>query len=250
MKTQTLPMRSPTPFLPYSGSSAGLTEKRVGAYSSLALIGSALLNAAFTRDLESTLNLADSVGTHVNNASDPATDTLNLASVASRNMEFSRGVSSNLTFTDVAHASLDGYHPPGGGTATGDKLTVNVTAGEAISKGQPVYLYSSNTVKLANADTAPDPQFERGFVFGLANASVASGATLEVVTEGSVEQSDWSAVTGTTNLVGGSWYYLGSPTAGKLTTYPSTNNSYMAMRVGRAINETKFDIETSDGIIQ
>ena len=241
MKTQTLPMRSPTPFLPYSGSSAGLTEKRVGAYSSLALIGSALLNADFTRSLESTINLAGSVGTHVNNASDPATDTLNLASAAGFNMERDRSLTSSLSFTDFAHATLDGYHPPGGGSGDPDLSKHPVVFDSDTLSGQVVYVSGDGRVDLAKADAKTTMN-----AVGLSVNAVTATATDYILTEGSVEQSDWTNVAGTTNLVPGALYYLSEVDAGNIKDTPPASG--FVVRVGRAITKTKLDIEIAQEV--
>ena len=85
--------------------------------------------------------------------------------------------------------------PPGPGGVS----NISIEAGEDIAIGQIVYLDKSNgTVRLAS-----NGAFPQGDVLGMAGTAALSGAFVEVVIQGVVEQSDWFIVTGSTTLVVG-----------------------------------------------
>jgi hypothetical protein len=113
-------------------------------------------------------------------------------------------------------------------------LIIPLTAGEALSSGDAVYLSSSSSkvYKAENDDTR-----EKATVFGFVNAAVAAdGDEASVVVRGKV-------VTSTSSLTVGTAYYLSS-TAGAITaTAPSTSGDF-TVPVGQAISTTEIDVKT------
>jgi hypothetical protein len=109
----------------------------------------------------------------------------------------------------------------------------------ALIIGNPLYIVSgTGHVLPAQANSSTTAQ-----VAGLSMTDTASGATCRFLTEGRIERSDWSGITGATNLSAGVFYFLDPSTAGRLTsTAPSTPGQYV-VRVGRAIDTTTLDIE-------
>lgn len=229
-------MGSLTPLIPTGGGNTGLVEKRISAFSPLELSNNASFVGEFDRSASSALLLDYDVDGHLNHSGDPATDTLSLNSAASQVMDKSRGVTSNLSLTDTAHVALDGYHPN-----AGEDLSAHyVTANESVVIGQPVYVSSSNTVNLADASSVNTSK-----VVGLTSTPASANGTTILLTEGSVNQADWTAVTGTANLAPGSVYFLGT-TAGKMTTTPPTGDGEVVVTLGTAITTKKFDIEVNE----
>jgi hypothetical protein len=156
-------------------------------------------------------------------------------------MDKPRTLTSNMLLADTAHAVLDGYSAHTGREPMNSGGTINI--------GQPVSVLTSNTASLSNAYLGVIPVAQIGYPIGLALTDATIGKSIVIATEGSVEQADWTIVTGTTTLTVGAWYFLDGPTAGKLTINPITTEGYVAIRVGRAITTTKIDIEISDGVI-
>jgi hypothetical protein len=160
-----------------------------------------------------------------------------LVDSAAANMERPRVSTHNMALTDTVHVSLDGHHP--------DTSIHTLNAGETINVGMAVYIPTSNTANLATANSAGSIE---SFPVGLANSNATVGTDVEVLCEGSVYQADWSLVTGTATLTVGAWYFL-SDTDGMLTTTAPSTDNHIIIRVGRAITETLFDIEISDGVV-
>lgn len=104
--------------------------------------------------------------------------------------------------------------------------------GSSINPGLVVATHSSGTgVYLANATNDTKP------AVGLNTATAASLATATIQTAGPFELVDWTAVTGTTLLTGGSKYYL-STSNGLLTTTSPTTSPNVSHLVGRAVSAT------------
>jgi hypothetical protein len=195
----------------------------------------------FNHGLSSTLLLDADATPHNNHGSDPATHTMALGDSAAIVMDKPRTLTSNMLLADTAHAVLDGYSAHTGREPMNSGGTINI--------GQPVSVLTSNTASLSNAYLGVIPVAQIGYPIGLALTDATIGKSIVIATEGSVEQADWTIVTGTTTLTVGAWYFLDGPTAGKLTINPITTEGYVAIRVGRAITTTKIDIEISDGVI-
>jgi len=99
-----------------------------------------------------------------------------------------------------------------------------------INKGQPVYLFGANganpSVKLANnvGDTAS------ATTYGLANETIAAGATGEIVTQGLIKNVDTSTYTS------GDILYLGSTAGSLTTTKPYGGNHLVYIGVVTSVN--------------
>lgn len=110
--------------------------------------------------------------------------------------------------------------------------------------GQPLYVVNNSQVDLAIADNAT-----KTHVAGFSIDDILAGEVGNYVTEGYIERSDWTAITGSANLTPGSIYYLDPNTVGLLTdTSPITSGDYV-VKVGRAINQTQLSIEIEAPIL-
>lgn len=237
--------RSATPFV--GGGSTGLLERRVAAFSFLGLTSCATLIGVYGRDAEDVLLLDDDAAWHRNNANDPGGSTLAMSDLAGFNWARNRTHEDTINFAHYAHASLDGYHPPGSGSGDVDLSKHVMTANGAITVGQPVYVLSSNVVTLAQA-TPDGADYARCQVVALCQVAAADGNDVTVLTEGHVERNDWTIITGSALLTAGALYYLGE-TAGTLVEIPPSTDGAMVVRVGRALTTTKLDIEIGETAI-
>lgn len=145
-------------------------------------------------------------------------------------------VSDAITFIDTETISGGrmSLHPP----------DVTATFTSATSKGMAVYVDGANTVDLAQADAEAT-----ALVIGLAAEAVSAGGVGTYLTEGQVEQSDWTAVTGSATLVTGATYYLSTSVAGGLTTTPPSTDGDIVVRVGTALSTTEMDIEIAQPVL-
>lgn len=119
-------------------------------------------------------------------------------------------------------------------TSNPNLITVtNVDSGTLII-GEPVYVFSANSVKAAQANGLTS-----GSVVGLANAAIAMNASGQVVTAGnlSLTTAQWTALTGGA-LSPGSLYFLDPATAGRLTTTPPSTPGQVIALIGRAVSTT------------
>jgi hypothetical protein len=120
---------------------------------------------------------------------------------------------------------------------------LNSNAG-AISIGQAVYVDGAGSVDLAQADAETTSN-----AIGLVqDASVASGASGMVITDGVLVSADWTTVTGSATLTAGGKYFLSDATAGQITLTPPTLAGSYVVRVGTAISATELEISISRGI--
>lgn len=235
-------------FVPTTGST-GLLEKRQAAYSHLGLTDAVAKVSSWKHSASNDLDMEDDVSSHVNHGRDPGTSTLNLSQNAGFNWISRRGLTEALALTDFAHASLEGYHPPGSGSGDPDLSQHVMTSSGNIAVGQPVYVSSNNVVGLATANPgSPMPNYALGQVIGLCLVAGTNGNAVTIITEGSVTQNDWTGVVGATSLVPGAIYFLDS-TAGKLSYTPPSTDSHLIVRVGRALTTKKMDIEVGETTI-
>lgn len=225
-----------TPMVP-KRSTVGQVEKRLLASSGLGLSDTVDLTGEYNHDVQDLISLSSDLVWHNNHGEDPATHSLGVADAVGFNMGRSRSLESPITFTSAVHVALDGYRPPGSGGGDPDLSQYEMTANETVVVGQPIYISGDNTINLADADTEVTLQ-----VFGVVSLGASANGTANVLSEGSVNQVDWSSVIGTTNLTPGSLYYLSS-TAGQMTTSKPASNG---VQVGRAVTATKFDIEVNN----
>lgn len=230
------------PMLPTgSGSSIGLLEKRLLAVSSLGLDQSVSYLGDWLRYASDYMLLDNDADWHNNHANDPATHTLSVLDVATFAMDRARSIESEMNLTDYAHASLDGYHPPvtGNGTGDPDLSKHEVTANETVLVGQPVYVSGNNTVNLADASSVNTAD-----AIGLVLIGATVNETATILTEGSVNQADWTSVIGSASLSPGSLYFLDT-TVGKMSVTAPNVDGQVVVKLGTAITTTKFDIEVN-----
>lgn len=121
--------------------------------------------------------------------------------------------------------------------STGSNVTATNGEASAIAIGKVVYVFSGDTVKLANAN-AGGTKNALGIVFDTSINAAASGS---IAVAGSVTATttQWDAVTGQSGgLTAGSKYYLSNATAGGMTTTAPVTG-YIAP-IGIALSTTKF----------
>lgn len=112
-----------------------------------------------------------------------------------------------------------------------------------ILRGQWVAIHESGSgVVLANAEDN-----NRNAV-GVMGADTFVGATQNVVTDEVFTLADWSNVTGSAVLQGGSVYFLDTR-SGYMTTEAPETNGEVAQPLGRAISTTQFDIEIQQAVL-
>lgn len=237
--------RSATPFVDTGAPS--LLERRLATFSYLGLTSCAAFVGEFVRSAENDVWLDDEAAWHRNNANDPGGSTLSMSDLAGFNWDRYRSHEDTLNLTHFAHAALDGYHPSGNGTGDPDLSKHVMTANGAITVGQPVYVLSSNTVKLAEA-TPDSGNYARCQVVGLCQVAGVDGNDVTILTEGHIERNDWTIIVGTASLTAGAIYFLGE-TAGTLVEIPPSTDGALVVRVGRALTTTKLDIEIGESAI-
>jgi hypothetical protein len=126
-------------------------------------------------------------------------------------------------------------------------ITTNGNSTEILTEGQIVYVKSDGTVDLANADTVATSK-----AIGLVkDASVAIGASCVIVTDGMIEILDWTDVliTGDSDLVIGSAYYLSDVEDGKITSSRTTLTGSSVVYIGRAVSTTALEISIERPIL-
>lgn len=229
-----------TVMLPLAGGLSALKEKRIEIDHNLDLIQSATKIGVWNHPANNTFLLDSDAVPHVNNAKDPGSITITFAQTAGQNIDRLRGVTQNTSFIHAAHATLDGYHPPGSGDTDLSKHLVVFDS--ATKSGQVIYVSGDGHVDLAKADAASTMD-----AVGLSVNAVTVNSTDYILTEGSVERSDWTDVLGSATLTPGQIYYLSNTTAGNITASPPTVTGYV-VRVGRAITTTILDIEIAQEV--
>lgn len=113
--------------------------------------------------------------------------------------------------------------------------TLTLTAGEALSAGDLVYVAAAGTVFKADADAAGKAAI--GFVL----SSISSAATGTVYFGSGI-------ITGLTSLTMGQPYFLSS-TAGGITTTAPTGTGKIQQQVGFAVNATSLYFEPQGAIL-
>ena len=112
------------------------------------------------------------------------------------------------------------------------------------ASGMVLYVPSNGHVDLAQADALSTTR-----AVGLAFEAVVATNTGEYITEGQITRVDWTAVTGTSTLVPGAYYYLSPTTAGGLTTTAPTTSGQYVVVVGRALTTGTLDVEIAQPIL-
>jgi hypothetical protein len=225
--------------VPTNGS-VGLLEKHLRASSGLGLSDSVVFLGDFSLSAQNTLTLNSVSEWHNNHANDPASQNLSVSDFATFNIDRERSAENTLSLNDFVHAALDGYVPPGGGGGDPDLSKYDLTVDQTVVAGQPVYVSGDSTVNLANAGNSSTAQ-----VLGLVSVGASANTTATVLSEGSVNLSDWTAIAGTTNLTPGSLYYL-STTFGHITTTAPSAPTDTVVKIGLAVSTSKIDIEINE----
>jgi uncharacterized membrane protein YgdD (TMEM256/DUF423 family) len=154
-------------------------------------------------------------------------------------LEYKRILSgANVTVTHGAGSIT--ISSTGGGGGSGD-LTYSGETDSDITVGQPVYVLSNTHIDLAKADNAATMQ-----VAGLVSVDALATTGGSYVSDGQIVLPDWTAITGATDLISGSLYFLDNSTAGMLTATAPTSGFIIS--VGRAMNTTTLDIEISESV--
>jgi len=150
---------------------------------------------------------------------------------ASINSSSGAGDANKLISAD-ATGKLDSTLLPAGLGA--DSATL--TAGEALSAGNLVYISAAGTVLKADANAVAKAAV--GFVL----ASVANAATGTVYFEGSI--------TGLTGLTPGATYFLSGAATGAITTTIPTAAGSIVQQVGVATSATTLTFEAGEPIVR
>ena len=111
----------------------------------------------------------------------------------------------------------------------------------AITIGQPVYIQGADTVDLALADA----KATSGVIGLVLDASIDSSVVGNILTDGILTSTDWTAVVGAATLTAGSVYFLSDVDAGMLTTTAPTTTGSFVTRVGTAISTTTLEVTIS-----
>lgn len=136
----------------------------------------------------------------------------------------------------VASLGLPGPQGPAGETGL-----VEREAGEAIAAGQPVRANALGRFVLAQADS-----LAHAGVAAVAAAAAGAGFTCSAGS-GLLELADWSAATGSAELVPGAEYFLGAAAPGQLTTEPPATG--VVLSVGLALGPTTMMVAPSRAIL-
>ncbi len=135
-----------------------------------------------------------------------------------------------------------GAQGPPGADGAGTLFDAENKSGATLAAGTAVAIHSSGTGTIKAIATAYGT-----LTVGLAAESTASAVSGDVQTSGPFTLANWTAITGTTELVARGRYYLSATTAGTLTTTaPSTG---IVQFVGVAISPTTLDIDPGEGIL-
>src|SRR3972149_1805024 len=122
--------------------------------------------------------------------------------------------------------------------------SVSAVFNEAVSRGMAIRIDDDSIAHLAIGHVIDVPPAVRYWACdGLALGDVAAGGTGSYATDGIVELSDWSAVTGAVHLSPGSQYILSQTEPGKLDKYDVDAFYLIKQVIGTALNTTQLDIE-------
>jgi hypothetical protein len=114
--------------------------------------------------------------------------------------------------------------------------------GDDIAKGMPIYLDLTGRLQKAQNNMVGTYQ-----VAGLMLDDVLATFTGTYISDGQIEQDDWTAVTGSATLDKGAVYFL-DEFSGQMTTVAPTAAGQYVLRLGRAQTETIFDLEIAQPI--
>ena len=123
-----------------------------------------------------------------------------------------------------------------GGGGSGASISLSLTVGEDVSKGDALYIQSDGKVyKAENDDTR-----EKATVLGFAKEDALQDNEVAVVTRGSLENTGSYAAT--------TQYFLSDTAGGVTTTAPSTAGEFSVL-IGEGISDDKIDIKISTPIL-
>ncbi len=148
------------------------------------------------------------------------------SNIVDRELAFNR--SNNKLYINDSGTIVDLSGTGGGGSAEeADRVVFNAQAGEALSKGDVIYIsgISGNTPIVSKADADDSAKMP---AFGLASSSASINTSVEIVTFGTLENFDTSAFSvGDTVFV--------STTAGVLTATKPTGESGLIQNIGHIV---------------
>jgi hypothetical protein len=141
-----------------------------------------------------------------------------------------------------ALARLDEIEAQLQGSTSQDLPTIQY--GEAVTKGQPVYIAGDGRAFLAQADDVATSK-----VAGLAADNYSLNQIGSLCVDSVLDQSDWSAVTGSTSLIPGGQLYLSATTAGTLSFVPPSATGQYVVRVANALSTTAAEVEIAQSVL-
>jgi hypothetical protein len=144
----------------------------------------------------------------------------------------------------VSRVGTPGPQGPAGADGTTATFDAENKSGGTLSAGIVVATHSSGSGTVKAIATAFGT-----LAIGLAAESTLSSVSGEVQTSGSLTLSDWTAITGATELVARGRYYLSAATAGLLTTTAPSTVGHIIQLVGVAISPSTLDIDPGEGIL-
>lgn len=122
---------------------------------------------------------------------------------------------------------------PGGGSASGDSLVIEATASESLVAGSPCIVSGNGIISSAQADSIITSQ-----VIGLTKETILSSGIGDIVLSGKIEIADWTAITGSSELIPGNIYYLDSNSPAMLTETATVTVGDCVVRIGIALTTT------------
>lgn len=124
---------------------------------------------------------------------------------------------------------------------TAEALPTAIT-NDAVIVGQPLRMAPTGRLNLAIATSQAGAR-----VVGLVAQDAAAGSTTTYRTEGAIERSDWTPITGTAELVPGAAYFLAG-SSGRLSTTAPTSSGQWITEVGKALSTRVLDLEIQPSI--
>lgn len=110
--------------------------------------------------------------------------------------------------------------------------------------GRPIYITVAGNARHADAS-----DLSTAIVAGLTYGTVANGSLGQYSTDGNMRQDDWSAVTGSANLISGRRYYLDQANPGMLTAVSPTTDGEVVTVVGHATDNKTLSIEIQTPVL-
>jgi hypothetical protein len=155
-------------------------------------------------------------------------------------LDLTSGVCTAGTYGSV---TVDTYGRVTSGSAS-SSVSTSLTAAEALTKFNAVYVFSTNNVKKARSNAAGTYR-----AIGFAAAAISNAASGQIIYGGTVTGTtgEWDAVTGQTGgLTAGSPYYVSNATPGNITATAPTSG--WIVRVGIALSTTTLLINLGEPV--